>query len=59
MKSLPPVIHFENKVMLDQDMKHPLVNRTSRLDQVKELLGSRGYNLYEEGEDTLAIKLKL
>ncbi|KAL7530952.1 hypothetical protein ACHAXR_003769, partial [Thalassiosira sp. AJA248-18] len=57
VESLPPVIHFEHKVMIDQDTKHPLVNRTSRMDHVKELLGSRGYHFYDEGEDYLALKL--
>lgn len=56
-RSLPPVIHFEHKVMKDQDARHPLVNRTSRMDQVKEMLGSRGYHFYDEGEDYLALKL--
>ena len=28
---LPPVIHFEHKVMFDMDKKHPLVNRTSQM----------------------------
>jgi hypothetical protein len=57
-KSLPPVIHFEHKVMKDQDERHPLVNRTSRMDQVKELLGFRGYQFYDEGEDYLALKMQ-
>jgi len=55
--SLPPVIHFEHKVMIDQDEKHPLVNRTSRIDHTKGLLSSRGYYLYDEGEDYLALRL--
>lgn len=58
-ESLPPVIHFEHKVMQDQDMTHPLVNRTSRVDHTKELLSSRGYHFYDEGEgeDYLALRL--
>jgi len=56
-ESLPPVIHFEHKVMKDQDMTHPLVNRTSRVDHTKELLSSRGYHFYDEGEDYLALRL--
>ena len=55
--SLPPVIHFEHKVMKDQDKTNPLVNKTSRLDSVSELLHSRGYSFYDEGEDYLAIKV--
>ena len=58
-KSLPPVIHFEHKVMKEQDERHPLVNRTSRLDSTKELLRSRGYQFYDEGEDYLALRLEL
>ena len=57
--SLPPVIHFEHKVMKDQDEKHPLVNQTSRLDQTKDLLSSRGYYWYDEGEDYLALRLDI
>mmetsp|Transcript_21014 Transcript_21014/g.32043 ORF Transcript_21014/g.32043 Transcript_21014/m.32043 type:complete len:397 (+) Transcript_21014:69-1259(+) len=56
-ESLPPVIHFEHKVMKYQDMTHPLVNRTSRVDHTKELLSSRGYHFYDEGEDYLALRL--
>ena len=56
-ESLPPVIHFKHKVMKDQDMVHPLVNRTSRVDHTKELLSSRGYHFYDEGEDYLALRL--
>ena len=56
--SLPPVIHFEHKVMFDQDKRHPLVNRTSRLDHTMELMRSKGYHLYDEGEDYLAIRLQ-
>jgi hypothetical protein len=55
---LPPVIHFEHKVMFDMDKKHPLVNRTSRLHHVMELMMSKGYQLYDENEDDyLAIRL--
>jgi hypothetical protein len=56
-KFLPPVIHFEHKVMIDQDRKHPLINRTSRMDHVTKLLDSKGYQLYDQGEDYLALKL--
>jgi len=57
-ESLPPVIHFEHKVMIEQDRKQPLINRTSRMDHVIELLGSLGYHFYDEGEDYLALKLQ-
>ena len=56
-ESLPPVIHFEKKVMHHQDKMHPLRNRTSRLDHTKELLSSRGYHLFDEAEDYLALRL--
>jgi hypothetical protein len=57
-KSLPPVIHFEKKVMIDQDSKFP-INRTSRMARVEQLLGSKGYVLYDEGADCLALRFGL
>lgn len=54
--SLPPVVHFEHKVMKDQDRTNPLDGK-SRLNGTIELLQSRGYILYDEGEDFLAIRL--
>lgn len=58
-KSLPPVVHFEHKVMIDQDKRHPLVNRTSRMDHTKKMLSDKGYHFYEEGEDYLALRLDM
>lgn len=54
--SLPPIIHFEHKVMRKLDMKAHS-NITSRLDGVMDLLTGRGYVLYDEGEDYLAVRL--
>eukprot|EP00544_Gedaniella_sp_CCMP2646_P013105 CAMPEP_0202500128 /NCGR_PEP_ID=MMETSP1361-20130828/32038_1 /ASSEMBLY_ACC=CAM_ASM_000849 /TAXON_ID=210615 /ORGANISM="Staurosira complex sp., Strain CCMP2646" /LENGTH=361 /DNA_ID=CAMNT_0049132493 /DNA_START=29 /DNA_END=1114 /DNA_ORIENTATION=- len=53
--SLPPVIHFENKVMREQDIKK---NGTTALD-ANTFLRSRGYILYDRGEDTLALRASI
>jgi hypothetical protein len=57
-KFLPPVIHFETKVMIGQDSTFP-INGTSRMARVEQLLGSKGYVLYDEGDDCLAIRFSL
>ena len=51
---LPPVIHFEQKVMKYQDGRFPMGNM-SRLDSAISSMRSKGYVLYDEGEDYLAI----
>ena len=56
-RELPPIIHFEHKVMKHQDIKFPLVDSKSRLGVVKDLLLSNGYKLHDEGEDYLAVKV--
>ena len=59
---LPPIIHFEHKVMKEMDDKYPLNNNnnnnnnSSRLQVVTDLLTTKGYVLYDEGEDYLAIR---
>lgn len=47
--SLPPVIHFEHKVMKEQD--------EARLTMVKKLIQSKGYELHQQGEDYLAVRM--
>ena len=56
--SLPPIIHFEHKVMKELDAKE-YMNITSRMDGVIDLLTGRGYVLYDEGEDYLAVRLQM
>lgn len=55
--NLPAIVHFENKVMKDLDIKNPLKNGEKRLDTVYHALEQAGYTLYEEREDTLALRL--
>ena len=55
-ESLPPIIHFEHKVMKVQDEKYPLEGNSSRLESVTDILLARGYVLHDQGEDYLAIK---
>ncbi len=58
-KNLPLVLHFEKKVMLDQDTKDHAgkkVNGT-KISATYELLRRRGYIMYDEGEDVTAIRL--
>jgi hypothetical protein len=47
-------IHFENKVMKHQDRKQPLASGENRMQITADALTEAGYQLYEEGEDTLA-----
>lgn len=54
---LPPVIHFENKVMKNLDRKKPLESGENRLQMAFDSLTKVGYQIYEEGEDTLAFLL--
>ena len=54
---LPPVIHFEEKVMIDQDRKRPLPSGEKRFHIALRALESHGYVMYTEGEDTLALLL--
>ena len=55
-ESLPRIIHFEHKVMKNEDIQNPL-NVSSRLEVVSTMLTGRGYILHDQGEDYLAIKL--
>ena len=55
-ESLPPIIHFEQKVMKEQDQKNPLKGGSSRLGSVTDMLSTRGYVIHDEGEDYLAIR---
>eukprot|EP00584_Thalassiosira_punctigera_P017870 CAMPEP_0172560970 /NCGR_PEP_ID=MMETSP1067-20121228/90991_1 /TAXON_ID=265564 ORGANISM="Thalassiosira punctigera, Strain Tpunct2005C2" /NCGR_SAMPLE_ID=MMETSP1067 /ASSEMBLY_ACC=CAM_ASM_000444 /LENGTH=295 /DNA_ID=CAMNT_0013350901 /DNA_START=99 /DNA_END=986 /DNA_ORIENTATION=+ len=57
-ESLPPIIHFEHKVMRDQDKQNHL-NISSRLEVVSSMLTERGYTFHDEGEDYLAIRLNI
>ncbi|CAJ1942152.1 unnamed protein product [Cylindrotheca closterium] len=54
---LPPIIHFENKVMKELDQKSPLSTGGKRIQKALETLSNAGYQVYEEGEDTLACLL--
>jgi hypothetical protein len=54
LKPLPPVIHFEHKVMKELDRKQPLASGENRMNITVDALTEAGYQLYEEGEDTLA-----
>lgn len=52
---LPPIIHFEHKVMAHLDKKNGTTTR--RMDTDKEL-ERYGYSLFDQGEDTLALLLE-
>ena len=54
LNPLPPIIHFENKVMKSLGRKKPLPNGEKRLDIAIKALEDVGYTVYEEGEDSLA-----
>jgi len=54
---LPPIIHFEQKVMIRLDKMHPLEEGSNtRLEMAKNLLEEKGYVFIEEKEDILAIR---
>lgn len=58
-ETLPLVLHFEKKVMADQDIKNHAgrkVNGT-KIATTFDLLRDRGYVIYDEGEDATAIRL--
>ena len=58
-ESLPPIIHFENKIMRARDYRDlALETGSSRMGSVTELLTARGYVLIRQGEDSLAIRLE-
>eukprot|EP00980_Cylindrotheca_fusiformis_P011670 scaffold2756_cov105-Cylindrotheca_fusiformis.AAC.1 len=57
LKPLPPVIHFENKVMKAADRKTPLENGEKRLEIAISALEDAGYVVYEEGEDSFGFYL--
>jgi len=56
--ALPLVIHFETKVLLELDRTQPSAHggNKSRLGTVTEALTAKGYVLYDDGEDMLAIR---
>lgn len=56
VEKLPPIIHFEHKVMKYQDKTYPLNDGTNRLNTAKTLLINSGYVLHDEGEDYLAVR---
>lgn len=56
---LPPIIHFEHKVMRNEDTQNPLNGTKSRMEIVQELLENEGYILKDESEDYLAIRLHI
>jgi hypothetical protein len=51
--ALPPVIHFEHKVMRAKDE----LNGTKRAIEINKLLRLHGYILFDEGDDMLAIRV--
>ena len=54
---LPPIIHFEQKVMIDQDKKHPLKEGSNtQMEMATKLMEDKGYLFIDEGEDILAIR---
>ena len=53
-ESLPLVIHFERKVMLYADKRN---GTTTRVAGLIELLRKRGYAVYDDGEDLLALRI--
>ena len=54
---LPPIIRFEQKVMIDQDKKHPLKEGSNtRMEMATKLMEEKGYLFIDEGEDILAIR---
>jgi hypothetical protein len=58
-ETLPLVLHFEKKVMVDQDIKNHAgrtVNGT-KIATTFGLLRERGYVMYDDGEDVTAIRL--
>jgi hypothetical protein len=55
---LPLVIHFEKKVMVDQD-KRDLPGKKAngtKMESTFNLLRSKGYIMFDDGEDVLAIR---
>ncbi|KAL7461558.1 hypothetical protein ACHAXS_001978 [Conticribra weissflogii] len=58
MSALPPVIHFEQKVLLELDRKKHSIDGgdPTRLGTVTEALTAKGYVLYDDGEDILALR---
>lgn len=53
---LPPVIHYEHKVMSEHDkLEHSGIS--SRLKSLEDLLTGQGYKLYNQGEDILGLLL--
>ena len=52
---LPPIIHFERKVMEYQDNVYPLEEGKKRLKMSEDVMKSKGYALHLEGGDFLEI----
>lgn len=55
---LPPIIHFEHKVMKHQDNEYPLEEGKKRLKIAEDVMKGKGYTLHNEGEDFLAIRVR-
>jgi hypothetical protein len=51
--SLPPVLHFEHKVIGHKDKKR----NTNGIDELLGVVKRHGYTLYNQGEDMLAVLL--
>jgi len=58
-ENLPPIIHFEHKVMKEQDKLKPLEDNESRLGTVTSMLHNKGYKLHDQGEDYLAVRVNV
>jgi hypothetical protein len=50
----PPIIHFEHKVLRERDIQ----NDWDHAIKLNDALQKRGYDLYDQGEDILAIRVK-
>jgi hypothetical protein len=54
LQDLPPLIHFEHKVMAHLDSKY---KNTTRKDDTIKIMQEYGYTLFDQGEDYLALLL--
>eukprot|EP00978_Attheya_sp_CCMP212_P032489 scaffold127181_cov39-Attheya_sp.AAC.1 len=50
----PPIIHFEHKMLRNRDIN----NDWDRAIKLNDALRKRGYYLYDQGEDILAIRVR-
>lgn len=55
---LPPIIHFEQKVMRELDVKRHKFDggNKTRIDIVEALMAEMGYIIFDDGEDWLALR---